>query len=78
MKPGDVLVAVDSRYFRPTEVDALLGDPTKAKEKFGWEPRITFEEMIQEMIERDLEEAAREFICRRNGFPLPPSSEEKM
>ena len=78
VKPGNVLVAVDPRYFRPTEVDTLLGDPSKAKEKLGWEPRISFDEMIREMIEHDLHEAAREVVCQRNGFPLPPCSEERM
>jgi GDPmannose 4,6-dehydratase len=54
---GDVLVEIDPRYFRPTEVDLLLGDATKAKETLGWEPRYTLDEMIREMVEADISEA---------------------
>ena len=64
------LVAVDPTYFRPTEVDTLLGDPTKAKEKLGWEPKITFEELVTEMVREDLEEAKRDELCRRAGFKV--------
>lgn len=60
VKTGKVLVKVDPRYYRPTEVDSLLGDPKKAKEKLGWEPKITFGQMIREMVENDLAEAERE------------------
>lgn len=60
VKTGKVLVKVDPRYFRPTEVDSLLGDPRKAKEKLGWEPKITFGQMIREMVEKDLADAEQE------------------
>ena len=65
---GDVIVEVDPRYFRPTEVDTLLGDPSKAKEKLGWVPRTSFEEMVQEMIEKDINIAERDALCEREGF----------
>jgi len=60
VKTGKVLVRVDPRYFRPTEVDSLLGDPRKAKEKLGWEPKITFGQLVREMVENDLVEAEQE------------------
>ena len=65
---GDVIVAVDSRYFRPTEVDTLLGDPTKAREKLGWTPRTGFEELVSEMVQADLKEAEKDELCKREGF----------
>jgi len=65
---GKTVVAVDPRYFRPTEVDTLLGDPTKAREKLGWEPRRTFKELIAEMVAADLKEAERDHLCRKEGF----------
>lgn len=68
LKPGVVAVRVDPRYFRPTEVETLLGDPTKAKETLGWEPQITFEELVKEMVCSDLEEAQRDALCRNEGF----------
>ncbi|MFB0713994.1 GDP-mannose 4,6-dehydratase, partial [Buttiauxella noackiae] len=55
VKPGDVIVSVDPRYFRPAEVETLLGDPTKAHEKLGWKPEITLKEMVGEMVAKDLE-----------------------
>ncbi|RJP95193.1 MAG: GDP-mannose 4,6-dehydratase [Desulfobacteraceae bacterium] len=78
LQKGQVLVSVDPRYFRPTEVETLLGDPSKAKQKLGWEPAISFEEMVEEMVDRDLTESAREAICSRNGFPVPASCEAMM
>lgn len=54
VKPGDVIVRVDPRYFRPTEVETLLGNPVKAKEKLGWTPKTTFEDMVAEMTREDL------------------------
>jgi GDPmannose 4,6-dehydratase len=57
---GDILIEVDSRYFRPTEVNKLLGDATKAREKLGWSPRITFKEMVEEMVRSDLETVKKE------------------
>jgi len=78
LKKGDALVCVDPRYFRPTEVETLLGDPSKAKKNLGWEPEISFEDMVSEMVARDLTESAREAICTRNGFPVPASLEARM
>jgi GDPmannose 4,6-dehydratase len=75
---GKTVVSVDPRYFRPTEVDALLGDPTKVKEKLGWRAEISFQEMIREMVSHDLHEAARAVILVRNGLPLPYSCEASM
>jgi len=65
---GKCLVEVDPRYFRPTEVETLLGDPTKAKEKLGWVPKITLEEMVTEMVEHDLMLAKRDALCEKEGF----------
>lgn len=67
---GKTVVAVDPRYFRPTEVETLLGDPTKGKEKLGWEPKVTFEELVKEMVQADLEEAKRDELCQRAGFQI--------
>ena len=67
-KNGNCIVAVDPRYFRPTEVETLLGDPTKAKEKLGWTPKITFEELVAEMVREDLKDAERDELCKREGF----------
>jgi len=65
---GKCLVEVDERYFRPTEVETLLGDPTKAKEKLGWIPQITLEEMVKEMVDHDLMIAKRDALCKEAGF----------
>jgi len=70
VKPGDVIVRVDPRYFRPTEVETLLGDATKAKEKLGWVPKITFKELVAEMIHHDMDEARRDELCRNEGFRI--------
>ncbi len=59
---------IDPRYFRPTEVETLLGDPTKAKEELGWEPQISFEELVAEMVAYDMEEARRDAFCQDKGF----------
>jgi GDPmannose 4,6-dehydratase len=67
---GKTIVAVDPRYFRPTEVETLLGDPSKAKQELGWEPRTSFEELVREMTEADLEIAKRDELCQRAGFPV--------
>jgi GDPmannose 4,6-dehydratase len=72
---GDLIVAVDSRYFRPTEVETLLGDPAKAKEKLGWEPRITIKEMIHEMMENDINIAKRDSLIKEHGFEAPDYKE---
>ncbi len=65
---GKMIVAVDPRYFRPTEVETLLGDPSKAKEKLGWEPKISFAELVAEMVRADLEDARRDELCKSHGF----------
>ena len=65
---GNTIVSVDARYFRPTEVETLLGDATKAKEKLGWEPKISFDEMVKEMTAADLEEAEKEKLYKDKGF----------
>jgi len=64
------IVAVDPHYFRPTEVDALLGDPTKGKDKLGWEPKVKFEELVKEMVQADLEDAKKDELCQRAGFQV--------
>jgi GDPmannose 4,6-dehydratase len=65
---GRCVVAVDPRYFRPTEVETLLGDPTKAREKLGWEPRTTFEELVKEMVLEDLKVAERDELVKKHGY----------
>lgn len=69
-KAGDVIVEVDPRYFRPTEVETLLGDPARAKQELGWEPKISFEEMVKEMVREDLSIAAKDKVCKENGFKV--------
>lgn len=68
VKVGDVIVKVDPRYYRPAEVETLLGDPTKAKEKLGWEPQISVEEMCKEMVASDLLEARKNARLKEEGF----------
>jgi GDPmannose 4,6-dehydratase len=70
MKVGDTIVRVDPRYFRPTEVETLLGDPGKAKEKLGWVPKTTFAELVSEMMHSDLVEARRDELCKSEGFTV--------
>ena len=67
-KLGDVIVRVDPRYFRPTEVETLLGDPTKAREKLGWVPTVALPELIREMVEADYASAQRDSLVKRSGF----------
>lgn len=68
LKVGQTIVKVDPRYFRPTEVETLLGDPTKAKTVLGWEPKITFAEMVAEMVRSDLDTAKRDSLVKQHGF----------
>jgi GDPmannose 4,6-dehydratase len=68
-------VAVDSRYFRPTEVETLLGDPTKAKEKLCWKPKTTLKEMVQEMMENDINLAKKDSLIKEHGFKAPEYNE---
>lgn len=68
---GQCIVAVDPRYYRPTEVETLLGDPSKAKEKLGWTPQITFRELVQEMIQEDFKSAKRDQLIQEHGYRAP-------
>jgi GDPmannose 4,6-dehydratase len=68
LAPGSVVVRVDRRYYRPAEVDTLLGDPTKAKDKLGWEPKVTFQELVSEMVRADLEGARRDELVKQHGY----------
>ena len=72
---GNLIVEVDPRYFRPTEVETLLGDPFKAKEKLGWESKITLEEMVYEMMENDINIAKRDSLVKEYGFKAPDFNE---
>jgi GDPmannose 4,6-dehydratase len=65
---GKCIVQVDTRYFRPTEVETLLGDPSKAKQKLGWTPKITFHELVSEMVREDLKSAERDELVKKHGF----------
>jgi GDPmannose 4,6-dehydratase len=68
LQPGKEIVRVDPRYFRPTEVETLLGDPTKAYEKLGWRPKTSFKELVAEMAKDDLEIAKKDHLCDQHGF----------
>ena len=74
-KTDKLIVAVDSRYYRPTEVEALLGDPTKAKEKLGWKPKISLEEIVYEMMENDINIAKRDSLVKVHGYFVPDHTE---
>ncbi|WP_287962497.1 GDP-mannose 4,6-dehydratase [Alcanivorax sp.] len=67
---GRCIVAVDPRYFRPAEVETLLGDPSKAKQKLGWEPKVTFEELVAEMMREDLKEAEKNALIKKYGYKV--------
>ena len=75
LKVGDVVMRIDPRYFRPAEVETLLGDPKKAKEKLGWVPEITAQEMCAEMVEEDLRAARRHALLKEHGMDQPVSFE---
>ncbi|MGA9253298.1 MAG: GDP-mannose 4,6-dehydratase [Roseobacter sp.] len=75
VKSGDVILRIDPRYFRPAEVETLLGDPAKAKSRLGWEPEITAREMCAEMVEEDLKSAKRYALLKEHGLDLPVSLE---
>ncbi|NGQ89444.1 GDP-mannose 4,6-dehydratase [Rhodobacter sp. HX-7-19] len=75
VKPGQVVLRIDPRYFRPAEVETLLGDPTKAKEKLGWTPQITAQQMCREMVAEDLKTARRHRLLKEHGLDLPVSLE---
>ena len=72
---GQEIVKVDPRYFRPAEVESLLGDPAKAKQKLGWEPEISIEEMIKEMVAHDLDQAKRHALLKKEGFAVSHNRE---
>ncbi len=76
VKAGDVVVRVDPRYFRPTEVETLLGDASKARQKLGWVPEISLDLMIQEMVDLDLEEARKQALLRQFGYGIAVSRED--
>ncbi len=75
LKQGDVVVRIDPRYFRPAEVETLLGDPTRARERLGWEPEITAREMCAEMVAEDFKAARRHALLKAHGLDLPVSLE---
>lgn len=75
LKVGDIIVRVDPRYFRPTEVDTLLGDPTKAREKLGWVPEITAQQMCSEMVAHDFQRASQQALLKRHGYSVTVSKE---
>ena len=70
LKPGKPLVEVDPIYFRPTEVETLLGDPSKAYQKLGWEPKIQFEELVHEMVDADMKKARMDYLCKCEGYEI--------
>ena len=72
---GDIVVQIDPRYYRPTEVETLLGDPTKAKEKLGWVPEITLDEMIVEMVANDLDQAKQHALLQKHGYSVAVGKE---
>ena len=69
------VVRIDPRYFRPTEVETLLGDPSRAKERLGWVPEITLDEMVQEMVQADLADARKHALLKQHGFDINVSVE---
>ena len=76
LQVGDTIVRVDPRYFRPTEVETLLGDPTKAKERLGWVPEITVEALCAEMVAEDLKIARRHAFLKAHGHDTPLAVED--
>jgi len=76
LKVGQIIIRIDPRYFRPTEVETLLGDPTKAKQKLGWTPEISVQEMCKEMIAADMEEARRNALLKKIGYSVTISTEK--
>ena len=74
-KVGDVIIRIDARYFRPAEVETLLGDASKAKKQLGWSPKITFKELVCEMVRIDLEHARRDTLLINTGFDVVTTQE---
>ena len=75
LKVGQIIVKVDSKYFRPAEVETLLGDSSKAKKDLGWVPKISVKEMCQEMVREDLNSAMKKAVLKREGFNISISKE---
>ncbi|MDA9048109.1 GDP-mannose 4,6-dehydratase [Hellea sp.] len=75
IKVGDTIVRVDPKYFRPAEVETLLGDPSKAARELGWVPEITVEQMCSEMVQEDYKSAKRDLLIKKHGYSIPPSRE---
>jgi len=75
LKKGDIIVKVDPRYFRPAEVETLLGDASKAKQKLGWQLEVSFDEMIDEMVSYDLDQAKRHALLKDNGYEVSIATE---
>jgi GDPmannose 4,6-dehydratase len=78
LTPGRPIIFVDPSYFRPADVVSLIGDAAKAHRELGWVPEISFDELVEEMVDWDFREACREAVCRASGYPLPDSVEERM
>jgi GDPmannose 4,6-dehydratase len=76
LKVGDIIARVDPHYFRPAEVETLLGDPSLAKKDLGWIPQITLDEMVQEMVAHDLEQARQHALLKHHGYSIPVSREK--
>jgi GDPmannose 4,6-dehydratase len=70
IKPGQTVIEVDPRYFRPTEVDLLIGDAAKAREKLGWRPQYTLNSMIDEMVQSDLELFRKDILLKKGGYDV--------
>ena len=70
LESGKTIISIDSRYFRPAEVETLLGDASKARKKLGWSPKVSFDELVQEMVSNDLEEAKKDFLLHEEGFSV--------
>jgi GDPmannose 4,6-dehydratase len=70
IESGKVIISIDSKYFRPAEVETLLGDASKARKKLGWSPKVSFNELVQEMVLNDLEEAKKDFLLHKEGFSV--------
>jgi GDPmannose 4,6-dehydratase len=73
---GRCIVAIDPRYYRPTEVESLLGDATKARTRLGWSPRIGFDELVKEMVHEDFAQAEKEMLVQRNGYRVVAAHDE--
>ena len=76
-KTGEAIVSIDPRYYRPAEVETLLGDASKARDVLGWAPKVTFKELVEEMVDSDLEIAKREKLMTEKGFKLYASAEDR-